>query len=66
VVGLLNKEPARNVFNVEHFCAKGNTVFGHLLLSRFFALKAASFPNAGYFGACNPDACNQRSISILG
>jgi hypothetical protein len=42
---------------------------GHLLLSGFFALKAVSFPNAGCFhvsDACNPDACNQRSISILG
>jgi hypothetical protein len=42
---------------------------GHFILSGFFVLKAASFPNAGYFsvpGACNPDACNQRSISILG
>jgi hypothetical protein len=34
-----------------------------------FALKAASLPNAGCFhvsDACNPNACNQRSISILG
>jgi hypothetical protein len=32
-------------------------------------MKAASFPNAGCFynsDVCNPVACNQRSISILG
>jgi hypothetical protein len=39
---------------------------GHFPLSGFFVLKAASFPNAGYFRV--PDACNsnQRSTSILG
>jgi hypothetical protein len=41
---------------------------GHFLLG-FFGLKAASYPNVGYLcvtDVCNPGACNQRSISILG
>jgi hypothetical protein len=70
VAGLPNKEPARNVCNVKHFGAKGNTLcIGHFLLSGIFVLKAASFLNAGCFHAsvaCNLDACNQRSTSILG
>jgi hypothetical protein len=44
---------------------------GHFCFVSIFVLKAAFFPNAGYFrvpDACNLDACNdnQRSISILG
>jgi hypothetical protein len=61
------KKPARisvmqNIFVLRaiHFS------IGHFILSGFFVLKAASFPNAGYFHV--PDACNgnQQSTSILG
>jgi hypothetical protein len=51
------KKPARmsimqNIFVLReiHFS------IGHFLLSGFFVLKAASFPNAGYFRVL--DACN--------
>jgi hypothetical protein len=66
---VVNKGNCKNVCNVEHFRAKGTLVLAISLLSRSFVLKAASFPNAGCFhvlDACNPDVCNQRSISILG
>jgi hypothetical protein len=60
-----NKETCKNVCNVEHFHAKGNTLqYWPFPFVGIFVLKAASFPNAGYFRV--PDACNQRSISILG
>jgi hypothetical protein len=67
---VVNEDTCKDACNVECFHAKGNTFsIGHFLLSGFFVLKAASFPNAGCFyvsDACNPDACDQRSISILG
>jgi hypothetical protein len=67
---VVSEETCKDVCNVERFRAKGNTFsIGHFLSSEFFVLKAASFSNAGYFhvfDACNPDACNQRSISTPG
>jgi hypothetical protein len=55
---------------VEYFCTKGNTQqYWPSPLSGFCVPKAISFPNTSHFcipDACNPGACNQRSISILG
>jgi hypothetical protein len=69
---VIKQKLARNICNVEYFCAKGNTLQywpSPLLGFYFLVLKAASFPNVGCLcvsDACNPGACNQRSTSILG
>jgi hypothetical protein len=53
-----NEGTCKNVCNVERFRAKGNTflVLAISFCQDFFVLKAASFPNTGYFHVL--DACN--------
>jgi hypothetical protein len=65
------KKPATSVMQNIFVLRAIHFSIAHFPFVRIFVLKAASFPNAGYFcvpHACNHDACNnnQRSISILG
>jgi hypothetical protein len=60
---VVKQKLARNICNVEYFCAKGNTFrYWPSPLLGFFVLKMASLPNVGYFcvsDVCNPGVCNQ-------
>jgi hypothetical protein len=54
---VVSEETCKNACNVECFRAKGNSLsYWSFPFVRIFALKAASFPNAGYFRVF--DACN--------
>jgi hypothetical protein len=61
------KEPTR-MFVMQNIFALRAIHFSidHFPFVRIFVLKAASFPNVGYFHVSDACNSNQRSISILG